>query len=404
MPAVEDDHLIQLIRATNAGDTANGLGSWMCRRCKKATSATPSSTSSREPKASPESREDNKNTTSSRNSLATPSTASNIASTADVRVKQESVRGAYNLEYLTRFLSVPQSTVAVHTRPANDKKSDGPESAEPSVQRTYGVKRTKPSVANQPHVEPQSSPTQPQRDTDVEMRDVAPAESILQEKTRFPQRPSSATQTHQVKAARKLSNTVSATSTEDDVEMQVDPFTSSESTSRASKTPFSIRGKSIAEAPPHARAASSTDERGREVRPADNRPQANQVVAAEVDDDPEDLYGPPVERRIIRILPSLAEELREQQRRVAAEKVTSRRTCCMTRPTYFIQDKRLGRAPLAPDWIYARHVNDPLWKEVPTQGRKQRKGTARKLGDNGLNVNELLGCYTVQNWVREHKS
>ncbi|KAN0087429.1 hypothetical protein V8E55_006050 [Tylopilus felleus] len=369
MPAVEDDHLIQLIRATNAGDTANGLGSWMCRRCKKATSATPSSTSSREPKASPESREDNKNTTSSRNSLATPSTASNIASTADVRVKQES------------------STVAVHTRPANDKKSDGPESAEPSVQRTYGVKRTKPSVASQPHVEPQSSPTQPQRDTDVEMRDVAPAESILQEKTRFPQRPSSATQTHQVKAARKLSNTVSATSTEDDVEMQVDPFTSSESTSRASKTPFSIRGKSIAEAPPHARAASSTDERGREVRPADNRPQANQVVAAEVDDDPEDLYGPPVERRIIRILPSLAEELREQQRRVAAEK-----------------DKRLGRAPLAPDWIYARHVNDPLWKEVPTQGRKQRKGTARKLGDNGLNVNELLGCYTVQNWVREHKS
>lgn len=30
------------------------------------------------------------------------------------------------------------------------------------------------------------------------------------------------------------------------------------------------------------------------------------------DDDDDDIYGPPVERRIIRLLPSLAEELREE--------------------------------------------------------------------------------------------
>ncbi|KAF8443097.1 hypothetical protein L210DRAFT_3534822 [Boletus edulis BED1] len=170
--------------------------------------------------------------------------------------------------------------------------------------------------------------------------------------------------------------------------MQVDsPPLSGLATPRASQAHFSI-GPEAAAGAPHVRAASSTNERGREVMPppgAAIQSRVNQVAADEFDDDPEDLYGPPVERRIIRILPSLAEELREQQQRVAAGK-----------------EKR--RVPLAPDWILARHVNDPLWKDIPTQGRKRRKPIARKLGENGLNVNELMGCFTVQNWVREHKS
>ncbi|KAF8550819.1 hypothetical protein OG21DRAFT_1513554 [Imleria badia] len=242
-----------------------------------------------------------------------------------------------------------------------------------------------PSAANQPHVQPWPGPSQWRSATDVQMTGATPAEFAPREKKTSLQRPSSPTHSNQVtgKAARKFGSAVSTTSAEeDDVEMQVDSPNFSESTSRAmsraSGPPSSIRSESIAEPPPHARATSSTNER--EVRPV------NQVVA-EDDDDSDDLYGPPVQRQIIRILPSLAEELREQQRRVAAEK-----------------EKR--RAPLAPDWILAKHVNDPLWKEIPTQGRKRRKPTARKLGDNGLNVNvnELMGCFTVQNWVREHKT
>jgi hypothetical protein len=278
------------------------------------------------------------------------------------------------------------------------------------VKRTLSAKRTKQSAANQPHIQPQPDLTQP-RDADVQMADATPTKFTPQEK-KFPQRPSSPTHSHQVKAARKLVDIASPTSTEDDVEMNVDSPAFSEptsrATSRASRAPSSdnqvIRPESVAGAPPYMRAASSTIEREREVRPADGaaiQPRINQDAVNEVDDDPDDLYGPPVERRIIRILPSMAEELREQQRRVAAEKVIAHRMLCMIRHTYSAQEKR--RAPLAPDWILARHANDPSWKEIPTEGRKRRKPSARKLGDNGLNVNELIGCFTVQNWVREHK-
>lgn len=161
---------------------------------------------------------------------------------------------------------------------------------------------------------------------------------------------------------------------------------------------------STLDAPPHVHTGSSANERGRDVRPADGAPIQPQNAADAIDDDPDDLYGPEVERRVIRILPSLAQELREQQRRVAAEKVISHCTLCMTRTTCTVQEKQ--RAPLAPDWILAKHVDDPLWKKVTvsSEGRKRQKPAARKLGDNGLNANELIGCFTIQNWVREHKT
>ena len=405
MPPVEDDQLIRLLRATNAGDTDNDLSSWMCRRCyKKGVSVTQSAMSSREPTASSDTRESSKSLASDTASEA------GVASSADVRVQQELVCG--DSQFRTRLLSVFQSTT-VYARLVDNREpntTSGRQEAAP-VTRTLSAKRTKQSAANRPHVQPQPGPTQP-RDVDVQMADATPTKFAPQEKKKFAQRPASPTLPHQVKAARKLVDTVSATSTEDDVEMNVDYSAFSEPTSRAtsqaSRAPSSdyqaIRPGPVVGAP-YVRAASSASEREREVRPADRaavQPRVNQDAANEVDDDPDDLYGPPVERRIIRILPSMAEELREQQRRVAAEKVTAHRTICMTRHTYSAQEKR--RAPLAPDWILARHANDPSWKEIPTEGRKRRKPSARKLGDNGLNVNELIGCFTVQNWVREHKA
>ena len=87
MPPMVDDELIQLIRATTSGDTANGLGSWMCRRCTRGKSGTPSaamSAGSREPTASSEVRQESKSRSS--DTRATP----NVAST---RVRQESVCG-----------------------------------------------------------------------------------------------------------------------------------------------------------------------------------------------------------------------------------------------------------------------------------------------------------------------
>lgn len=61
---------------------------------------------------------------------------------------------------------------------------------------------------------------------------------------------------------------------------------------------------------------------------------------------------------------------------------------------------------MAPDWILARHVHDPLWKEVAPSvgGRRPRKLVARKLEDNGLNISELVGYLTLENSVREHKT
>ncbi|KAF8443096.1 hypothetical protein L210DRAFT_852619, partial [Boletus edulis BED1] len=65
-PPVEDQDLIQRIRATRSGDTSNDLSTWMCRRCKKRASETPSVMSSRETTVSSVSRaEDSKDSTSS---------------------------------------------------------------------------------------------------------------------------------------------------------------------------------------------------------------------------------------------------------------------------------------------------------------------------------------------------
>lgn len=94
MPPVEDDELVQRLRAGNLGDTNNSLSAWMCRRCKKGISKTPSVVSSRDHTTSSESHDD---LTSGYSSAVTDttSTAGRVASTANVRVKQEQelVRG-----------------------------------------------------------------------------------------------------------------------------------------------------------------------------------------------------------------------------------------------------------------------------------------------------------------------
>lgn len=247
MPVVEDDELMQRIRATNLGDRNNDLSSWTCRRCKKGrVSATPSVATSRELTVSSESHDDRTRLTSTVTDT-TPTTG---------RVDQDQELVCSYSQVWCPPLSVPQRTA----RPLSDRK-------------------------------------------------VPADEATIQSRV-------------------------------------------------------------------------------------------NQD--AEDEDDPEDLYGPPVERRIIRILPSLAKELREQRRRAAAEKVITYHTLFTTGYIYSVQEvQEKRRAPLAPDWISARHVHDPLWKEIrPTvEGRKRRKPTARKLGDIGLNVDELVGCL-----VREHKT
>ncbi|KAG6376940.1 hypothetical protein JVT61DRAFT_974 [Boletus reticuloceps] len=349
--------------------------------------------SSRETTVSSVSREDSKDSTSSSTTPPT-SDAASLASTTDVRVKQAfasraTVPAKRVLHIATKRAGLrkleTQTHQRVHLGPAQPGDTDAP---------TYSH-----------HVKAARKFVDAVSDSPTSSSDAAKVTPPYRKKS--PQRPSLPTHSHHVRAARKLDSTLSesATSTEDDVEMQVDFSPLSDlATPRASQAHFSI-GPEAAAGAPHVRAASSANERGRKVMPAPGaaiQPQVNQIAVEEFDDDPEDLYGPPVERRIIRILPSLAEELREQQRRVAAEKVNAYRTLCMSPHTIAVQEKR--RVPLAPDWILARHVNDPLWKDIPAQGRKRRKPIARKLGENGLNVNELMGCFTVQNWIREHKS
>lgn len=188
--------------------------------------------------------------------------------------------------------------------------------------------------------------------------------------------------------------------------MSVDVSSPTFSARATSRTPQAIslnrqqiKPRSAAQVSPHVGTVGLTNEPEQGVRPADGAAIQHRVSQdVEDDDDPEDLYGPPVERRVIRILPSLAEELRDQRRRAAAGKVTTQHTLFTMGYIYSAQELlgKLGRAPLAPDWIFARHVHDPLWKEIrptiETKGWKRRKPIARKLGDNGLNVNELVAC------------
>ena len=293
-------------------------------------------------------------------------------------------------------LSVPQRT-GVDVRDRQESTEAAP------VKHTFIAKRPKSSAPRLPPAIQTSST--PPRDPDVQMTDTTPTRMMTQvETTRCPDRSFLQPPPHQEPMSVDI---VSAVPPEDDGEMRIDDmpteFTTTTSRIQAQSPDDQVTQRSSV--PPHVRAANLINEREREVRPADGaamRPQANQDV--EDDDDPEDLYGPPVERRIIRILPSLAEELREQQRRAAAEKVTTHHTPRTMRYICSVQEKK--RAPLAPDWIFARHAQDPLWKDVRAAvgGPGRRKPTARKLGDNGLNVNELVDYLTSRNSVREHKT
>jgi len=343
MPPVEDEELVRRIRATNAGDTSSGndLHSWKCRRCgKKGLSETPNAMSSAEP--------DDKHW------FSRPATVDITTPTANVNQESSVVRGVHLVN---------------DREPVDESSREKTIEAAPVKRPMIAAKRAKLSVVSRPEPDPPTKPTFTPQD---EMGSVRGSFSHTSTASSF-----------------RLTGTVSAMSIEDDVEMQLDPLPPIGSTFQANGLAHrELNTDIVTEARPPTRAASPASASQQQETAV--RPQADQDATDEMDDDPDDLYGPPVERRIIRILPSLDEELREQQERVAAEK-----------------EKRW--APLAPDWILARHAHDPSWKEVVptrTEGRKKRKQTAtsRKLmRDNncGLNASESMGYFTVGNWVRE---
>lgn len=158
--------------------------------------------------------------------------------------------------------------------------------------------------------------------------------------------------------------------------------------------------------PPMDATTSAREPEAKSTHVPGSQPQVNEDVdmerqSAGDDDDDDDLYGPPVERRIIRILPSLAEELREH--RPVAEKV---KIHPLLRVTFFTKSAQKKRAPLAPDWIMKKHAEDPQWVEKPnrTKGRKHSKPFARRRGENGISVNDLMGCFTAEKWIQGHRS
>ncbi|KAG9315931.1 hypothetical protein JVU11DRAFT_3583 [Chiua virens] len=411
MPPVEDVELFQRLRATNDQDMANGIYAWACRRCKKSTSGIPRATSGGSSGPVSSASLDDKKCLTSGDSPAVKGTLPvSVASVVRPGVKVE-----------------PSTLVAA----LNDREtSDGKESVDEAlVERTLMDKRETMSARKLPNVQAQPSPTK-SGDVDVDMLTPQEEKKPLQNISKLPSHPDSGARmvasvdtiqdisktlirrtsgarkvvgtatvqnppkklSHQISGARKVAAPL--TYSVDNVEMTDDAMitTFSEATGPSLQAPQTssdnqlVGLKSTPDVQPGARVASSSSKREQEVRPVDEvaiQPQGNQDVG----DDPEDLYGPPVERRVVRILPSLAEELREQQRRAALQK-----------------EEKLKRASLAPDWISAKYANDPLWKEVqiPNERRRPRKGAARELGESGLNVNELVGYFTAADWIREH--
>lgn len=89
------------------------------------------------------------------------------------------------------------------------------------------------------------------------------------------------------------------------------------------------------------------------------------------DDDDDDIYGPPVERRIIRLLPSLAEELREE-------------------------------TPVQRDAMHPRNQTRAESMVSTFHPRKRQKINARKLDGHVMDSCQPF-YFFVDNWLQEHK-
>ncbi|KAF9242563.1 hypothetical protein BU15DRAFT_60296 [Melanogaster broomeanus] len=350
MPPVEDAELIQRIRATNAGDSDNDLSSWKCRRCKKnkdgGSRATPSASAapSREHTVSSDTV-----VVSPRSSVAagntispttTPSSQAVIAPKVEVPPEQPLSAG-----------------VGVH--PLNDRERDKKNSVQESQkqvpsQRTLTAKRTKPSQS------PVCRPAKRPRDqpADVQMSDAEPTKFTggIVDGEEIP------SETPLDYVALFVSSAMNLPEDDDQMDVEISP-------------PASFTHASHS-APP-ALDALQLDSQVRAKEPKTQPPAIEDI----------DMESQGAERRIIRILPSLAEELREQQRQVA-------------------ETLKSNRAPLVPDWILQRHSEDPRWLESPnrTKGRKHSKAFARKRGEHGVDVNNLLGFFTAKKWIQVHKS
>lgn len=374
MPPIEDAELIQRIRATNAGDKANDLSAWTCRRCKKSKDggvrATPSTGSSREHTASTDS-----SVVSPRSSVvasSSSSTSPNPSFQAIVAPKVEIPRE-----------QPPTDVVGVHLDDRAHDKKHGVAKQEP-VQRTLTAKRTKKAntiPAKQPHGQ-LPSVSMRSGDLDVKMSD-APS-------TKFT---GSAEGKKTSSETPLISQRVAPFDKRQSLRVAFVSPPASKSTPRALDViPLDnqmVGANSEGGQPPMDATTSAREPEAKSTHVPGSQPQVNEDVdmerqSAGDDDDDDDLYGPPVERRIIRILPSLAEELREH--RPVAEKKK--------------------RAPLAPDWIMKKHAEDPQWVEKPnrTKGRKHSKPFARRRGENGISVNDLMGCFTAEKWIQGHRS
>lgn len=96
-------------------------------------------------------------------------------------------------------------------------------------------------------------------------------------------------------------------------------------------------------------------------------------------EDDDDIYGPPVERRITRTFPSLADELPEKS--IPRQDVAQQRR----------------HAKLAPELIAKRYAGNSGWV-IPARQRRTRKSSAKKL--DGPTGDAFY--FHVGDWLREH--
>ncbi|KAF9220987.1 hypothetical protein BS17DRAFT_786297 [Gyrodon lividus] len=408
MPPIEDAELIQRIRATNAGDKANDLSAWSCRRCKKSkgdgSRATTSTGPSREHTVSSDS-----TLVSPRSSVLAGSSSSSTPNPSSQAIVAPKVECPH--EQPLSASSVGVHRVDDHVR---NKKNGIEQSAKPMPsQRTLSAKRTKSSgsplsiPSKCPHGQPPSGLMQSE-DSDVKMSDAASTEFTGSREAK--KTPSETPLISQRVAPRngdlrQFLHTVPVNPSEDGDQMDVETSPPAASTPIPQRT-FRVldtvssdnqmtERNSVGEQPPMDTETAAKKPEVRFAHVSRSQPQVNEDVDMEHVDmerqdagdgnDSDDLYGPPVERHIIRILPSLAEELREQHRQVT---------------------EKSKRAPLAPDWIMKRHSGDPRWVETPNRakGQKHSKPLAKRRGENGIDVKDLMWWFTAKSWIQEHKS
>ncbi|KIK95318.1 hypothetical protein PAXRUDRAFT_392007 [Paxillus rubicundulus Ve08.2h10] len=136
MPPIEDAELIQRIRATNAGDKANDLSAWTCRRCKKSkvggVRAAPSADSSRE------------HTVSTDSAVVSPR-SSIVASSSSSSTPNPSSRTVVAPKVEIPHKQPPTGAVGIRRDDQVHDKKHGVAQQGP-VQRTIAAKRTKKSV------------------------------------------------------------------------------------------------------------------------------------------------------------------------------------------------------------------------------------------------------------------